>query len=73
MIISLQMEIKSRKKYYNYLKENSFFYKELNRNPKYFNKFNDYIKNKYHLKITDKLQSTKDNIELITSMLDILK
>lgn len=73
MDISLQMEIKKRKKYYDYLTENSNWFKELNRNPYNFNNFNSFIKEKYRLKITDKLGDAMDNINMISSFLDIMK
>lgn len=73
MDISLQMEIKKRKKYYDYLRENSNWFKELNRNQYNFNNFNSFIKEKYRLKITDKLGDAMDNINMISSFLDIMK
>ena len=73
MDISLQLEIKKRKKYYDYLKENSNWFKELNRNPNNFNKFNSFIKDKYRLNITSKISDTINNIDTAMSILDILK
>ena len=63
MDINLQMEIKKRKKYYDYLRENSNWFKELNRNQYNFNNFNSFIK----------LGDAMDNINMISSFLDIMK
>ena len=73
MDISVQLEIKNKKKYYEYLKDNSFWIKELNRNPHNINSFNNYVKDKYHLKIKDKLKDSISNIDTVMSILDVLK
>ena len=73
MDISLQIEIKKRKKYYDYLKQNSNWFKYLNRNPYNYSKFNSFIKDKYRLRVTDKINDTINNIELVSSILDIIK
>ena len=60
-------------KYYDYLKENSFFIKDLYRNPNNYQQFKKYIKDKYHLKITDKISDVINDIELFSSVIDTLK
>ena len=59
-------------KYYEYLKENSFFIKELMRHPENYNKFKEYIKEKYHLRVTDKVNNVINDIELISSVISTL-
>ena len=73
MDISLQIKIKNTKNYYKYLKENSFFFKELNRNPNNYKKFEEFIKEKYRLKLTNKLEDAYSSIELISSILKNIK
>ena len=73
MDISLQIKIKNTKNYYKYLKENSFFFKELNRNPNNYKKFENFVKEKYRLKITDKLEDAYSSVELISSILKNIK
>lgn len=58
--------------YYKYLKENSYFIKELIRNPAYYKEFKKIIKEKYHLRITDKLQTAIDDIELISNIISTI-
>ncbi len=60
-------------KYYDYLKENSFFIKDLNRNPNSYKNFKEFLKDKYHLRVTDKVSSVIDDIELVSSVISTLK
>ena len=60
-------------KYYDYLKDNSFFIKELYRNPNNYQLFKKYIKDKYHLKVTDKITNVLDDIDLFSSVMNTLK
>ena len=73
MDIGLQLEIKKRKKYYEYLMENSYWFKELNRNPMNYNNFISYVRDKYRLHITNKITDSMNNIDTMMSILDILK
>ena len=73
MEIRVQLAIKKKKDYYKYLMENSFWIKDLNRNANNFNKFEEYIKEKYKLRITDRVSSAIDNVELISNVIDALK
>lgn len=68
----LILYLKSKKNYYNYLKENSFWIKDLNRNNN-IKEFEEFIKNKYHLKATDRLSEAIDNIDLISNVLSAIK
>lgn len=60
-------------KYYNYLKENSFFIKDLNRNPRMYDSFKEYVKDKYHLRISDKVENMLDDIETISDIVNVIK
>ena len=60
-------------KYYDYLKDNSFFIKDLYRNPNNYRLFKKFIKDKYHLKITDKITNVLDDIDLFSSVMNTLK
>lgn len=73
MTIELQNKIKSTKHYYEYLKDNSSWYIILNRNPSFFNQFESYLKDHYHLRITDRVSSAIDNIDLVTNVLNAFK
>jgi len=60
-------------KYYDYLKDNSFFVKDFYRDINSYIGFKKFIKDKYHLKITDKISNIIDDIELVSSVVDTLK
>lgn len=59
--------------YQKFLRENSIWYKYLNRNPLSFNDFISDMKDKYELKPSDRLNKVLNNISLIQNFLDVLK
>lgn len=73
MSIDLQYKIKNNLMYQKFLRENSIWYKYLNRNPLLFNDFISDMKDKYELKPSDRLNKVLNNISLIQNFLDILK
>ena len=56
-----------------FLRENSYWYKELNRSRDSLPLFINDMKEKYKLTTSDKLNKTLDNINMISSFLDVLK
>ncbi len=73
MKVSTQIKILNTKNYYEYLKKDSMFIKELNRGEKNFVKFDEFVKNKYTLKIEDRVNKALENAENITNLLNLLK
>ena len=73
MEINLQYKIKNTKGYYEYLKDNSWWIKNLSRNPDSFNDYQNYLKDKYELRTSDKISKAIDNIDLISSLLSATK
>ena len=73
MEINLQYKIKNTKGYYEYLKDNSWWIKTLSRNPDSFNDYQNYLKDKYELRTSDKISKAIDNIDLISSLLSAIK
>ena len=73
MKISMQLKLSNTKNYYNYLKDNSLFIKELNRSEINYKLFDEYVKNKYTLKLGDRLNKALNNIENVSSFLNLLK
>ena len=73
MEINLQYKIKNTKGYYEYLKDNSWWIKNLSRNPDSFNDYQNYLKDKYELRTSDKISKAIDNIDLISSLLSTIK
>lgn len=68
-----QISLKEDPKLYNYLKENSHYYKFLNRDTINAKIFEKEMKTKYKERTTDKLSNAVENIELISSILNIFK
>ena len=73
MTLDIQYKIASNPNYQKFLRENSHWYKYLNRNPDSFKDFILDMKDKYHLKPTDKLNKMLDNINMLQMFLDVLK
>ena len=69
----VQMAIKNKKNFYKYLMENSFWIKDLNRDGANFNKFAEYVKEKYRLRVSDKVSDAIDNVDLLSSVIDAFK
>ena len=56
-----------------FLRENSYWYKSLNRDNNNFNNFVNDMKVKYKLTTEDRIHKMVDNIGLIQSFLEVLK
>lgn len=59
-------------KLFEYLKLNSFYIKYLNRNPLYYETFKKIIKEKYNLRVTDKVSNVINDIELVSSIISTI-
>lgn len=69
MNLELQFKLKSNPLYIKYLREHSYWYKILIRDP---NKFKDFIlkmKEDYHLTVQDKIDKTLSTIDLISNLI----
>ena len=73
MQLETQFALKKDAKLAVYLKDNSFWYKELNRSPNNYKSYASFIKEKYKLKTTDKINSVVENIDIINSVLNVIK
>ena len=68
MNIDIQYKIKNKKYYLKYLRENSNWYKYLNRNPSNFKLFEEEVKNVYKLRPTDKISRAIDTFEMLQTL-----
>jgi len=73
MELELQKKLLDNPKMYNYLKENSYWIKYLNRDANLYKEFESKMKELYHERPTDKISDVIDNIDLISSVLMSLK
>ena len=69
----LQMSFRENPKMFELLKQNSYYFKGLNRGVVDYKKFVSDMKVKYKERVTDKLENIMDNMELVSSVLNVLK
>ena len=73
MTYNLQNRINSDINLKKFLRENSYWYKALNRNENVYLEFVNDMKVKYKLTTTDRINKTIDSIGMIQSFLEVLK
>lgn len=73
MTLDIQFKLKNNPNYIRYLRENSYWYKILNRNPEMFKKFEEEAKEKLGLRPTDKIERALEAFSLIQNMISSLK
>ena len=73
MKVGIWMKLDSDPKISNYLKENSEWYKYLNRNPINYNRFIKSMKEQNKINTANKINGFMDNIDMVSSILKVLK
>ena len=73
MELSILYKIKSEKKYYDFLRGNSYWYKYLNRNPDNFKLFLNAYKKYSREATTNKVNDTINTIDMVTNILKVLE
>ena len=73
MSLDILMKINEDPIQKQFLRENSYWYKYLNRSSAYYKDFIKNMKETYKLTPTDKLNKTMDNINMFKTLLDVLK
>lgn len=73
MNLDVQFKLKSNPNYIKYLRENSYWYKILNRNPEMFQNFENEVKEKYKLRPSDKITKALEMIEIFQNVITNLK
>ncbi len=69
MSLDIQFKLKDNPDYLKYLRENSWWYKVLNRNPNEFKRFEEEVKKSLHLNRVDKIEKTLSTIEMLEKFL----
>lgn len=72
MTLELQFKLKSNPLYLKYLRENSHWYKTLNRDPKTFDIFIEEMKTAYKLRPSDKINKALSTFEMVTAIISSL-
>ena len=73
MNIKIQFMLDSNPIIKRYLREHSYYYKNIIRNPNSINNIMELMKKEYNLTFSDKLSKIKDNIEMVNSLMDVIK
>ena len=73
MSLEVQFKLKSNPNYVNYLREHSYWYKHLNRNPALFDQFEQEVKEKYGLRPQDKINKMLDTLEMVSMLVSSFK
>jgi len=73
MTLDIQFKLHSNPNYIKYIRENSIWYKILNRNPEMFNSFVEEMKEKYRLRPSDKFNDVVSRLEMVSSLIGALK
>ena len=73
--MQVETKLKIRENYYlyQYLREDSSWYKYLNRDPLIIKNMEDVAKKYYKLRGVDKLENVMDTINLVETFLEVLK
>ncbi len=64
-------KLRNNKKFLNYLRQNSNYYRELNRDKDNYVKFINKMKEKYKLRTIDKVDNFVDSVDLITKIINM--
>lgn len=73
------MDLNTQIKLYNndllrrYIRENSYWYKLLNRNPSLINNMTEEMKDKYKLNTSDKIEEIGNRISMLDAILKVLE
>lgn len=73
MNIKVQFMLDSNPLLKRYLREHSNYYKDIIRTPNSINNIIELMKTEYNLTVPDKLSKIKDNIEMVNSLMDVIK
>ncbi len=73
MKIDVQFKIKNDPLLQKYIRENSYWYKNLNRNPELLGTLNNEMKEKYKLTTADKINNFSEKLDLIRTFINVFK
>ena len=69
MNLDIQFKLKSNPNYIKYIRENSYWYKLLTRNPNLFNDMVEEMKVRYKLRPIDKINNALHIIEMLQNIM----
>lgn len=73
MHLDIQFKLKNNPLYIKYLRENSYWYKILNREPNTYIEFERAVKENYKLRPEDRISKAMEYMELLETLMSSLK
>ena len=73
MDLSVQFKLNENNLLHRYIRENSYWYKILNRNPSLISNMTDEMKDKYKVHTSDKIEEIGNKISMIESILKVFE
>lgn len=73
MNVETQIKIRNNPYLYRYLRDNSSWYKALNRDPNSIKQMEAEMKSAYKLNLTDKIDNLNQKMEMLRTFIDILR
>ena len=73
MKLDVQFKIKNNYLLQKYIRENSYWYKYLNRNPGLLSEMEREKKEKYKLTASDKINDISEKLDLLRTFMNVLK
>lgn len=73
MHVKVQFMLEANPYLKKYLRDHSWFYKDIIRNPLMINEIEGLMKREYKLSFPDKLEKIKDNIAMFNNFMEIIK
>jgi len=73
MDLNIQYKIFNDNLLHRYLRENSYWYKILNRNPLLLDEMIQEMKDKYKLNTSDKIEKIGDRLSILESILEVME
>ena len=73
MNLETQFKIKNNPMLQRYIREHSYWYKILNRNPSSINKMTEDMKKEYKLRFEDKIDDLNSKMNLVKAFMDAMK
>ena len=71
MFYEVKDKLDKDSRFKRYLRENSNWYKQLNRDPNSYNNFVKEMKKKYKLRTIDKIDNFVDTVDLVTKIINV--
>ncbi len=73
MTLDIQFRIKNNPHYQRYIRENSYWYKILNRDPSRIKEMEELAKEKYQLRPTDRINRMLETVEMLQTLMSSFK